>query len=246
MQEAERLGGGPPAEVEERREELEEAIHNSLRTLGEAYLGVKHTQVRAGRRAGSSSRRSWTVCRATWVAVVVVVVVLVVVSGSGWCVSPACPLHLSPPPHPFTNVQAVAALRASPAYLVLDFGAVRGLDATGARTMGMVYSDLMQQGVVLVVAGADHHGIRPLLVAHGLPLPPHPLYWPLELEQPEGVLLTGSGHGSVGGGGGGSSPPLSLALEQAWEEGRGPLDVCGEEGHPPSCLEFASLEEGLR
>ncbi|KAL4859503.1 putative vacuolar membrane protein [Chlorella vulgaris] len=185
QEEAERLGGGPPAEVEERREELEEAIHNSLRTLGEAYLGVKHTQ-------------------------------------------------------------AVAALRASPAYLVLDFGAVRGLDATGARTMGMVYSDLMQQGVVLVVTGADHHGIRSLLVAHGLPLPPHPLYWPLELEQPEGVLLTGSGHGSVGGGGGGSSPPLSLALEQAWEEGRGPLDVCGEEGHPPSCLEFASLEEGLR
>jgi hypothetical protein len=45
-------------------------------------------------------------------------------------------------------------------------------------------SDLVQHGVVMVVAGADHHGIRPLLLAHGLPLPPSALYWPLELAQP--------------------------------------------------------------
>lgn len=35
--------------------------------------------------------------------------------------------------------QAVAAVSVAPAYLVLDFEHVRGLDATGARTMGVVH-----------------------------------------------------------------------------------------------------------
>ena len=35
--------------------------------------------------------------------------------------------------------QAVAAVSVAPAYLVLDFEHVRGLAATGARTMGVVH-----------------------------------------------------------------------------------------------------------
>jgi SulP family sulfate permease len=78
----------------------------------------------------------------------------------------------------------VAALAAAPAYLLLDFSGVRGLDATGARTMGTLYAELAQQGVTLVLAGASHHKMRPLLAAHGLPLSPAPYRWPPELAGP--------------------------------------------------------------
>lgn len=91
--------------------------------------------------------------------------------------------------------QAAAALAAAPAYLVLDLGSVRGLDATGARTMGVVHMDLAQHGVVLVVTGADHQGIRPLLLAHGVPLPPQPMHWPPEPAQ---AHAAGAGVGRVG------------------------------------------------
>lgn len=112
QEEAERLGGRrEPEAAAQEQAELEEAMATSLRTVGERFVGVKHTQ-------------------------------------------------------------AAAALAAAPAYLVLDLGSVRGLDATGARTMGVVHMDLAQHGVVLVVTGADHQGIRPLLLAHGVPLPP--------------------------------------------------------------------------
>jgi hypothetical protein len=66
-QEAERLGGtahaAAAAEDQERQEQQEEeegaakelAIENSLRTVGEAYVGVKHTQVRgSGGRTASA------------------------------------------------------------------------------------------------------------------------------------------------------------------------------------------------
>lgn len=81
VQEAERLGAGGDAgaaAAAKQAEEVEEAIGNSLSSVGEAYTGVKHTQ-------------------------------------------------------------AVAALAAAPAYLVLDLTHLRGLDATGARTMGVVH-----------------------------------------------------------------------------------------------------------
>lgn len=45
-------------------------------------------------------------------------------------------------------------------------------------------SDLAQHGVVLVVTGAGP-SIRPLLLAHGVPLPPALLSWPPEMEAPE-------------------------------------------------------------
>ena len=66
-QEAERLGGtafaAAAAEDQQQREEQAEeeeaakelAIENSLRTVGEAYVGVKHTQVR-GSEAGAQGR----------------------------------------------------------------------------------------------------------------------------------------------------------------------------------------------
>lgn len=51
-----------------------------------------------------------------------------------------CPATPRPPPLPCLQlVQAVAAVSVAPAYLVLDFLHVRGLDATGARTMGVVH-----------------------------------------------------------------------------------------------------------
>lgn len=69
-QEAERLGGtafaaAGAAEDQQRREEQEEeeeaakelAIEHSLRTVGEAYVGVKHTQVRAQRGRGAGGAR---------------------------------------------------------------------------------------------------------------------------------------------------------------------------------------------
>lgn len=45
-------------------------------------------------------------------------------------------------------------------------------------------SDLAQHGVVLVVTGAAP-SMRPLLLAHGVPLPPAPLDWPPEMEAPQ-------------------------------------------------------------
>ena len=167
-----------------------------------------------------------------------------------------------PPCLPREFLQAVAALTAAPAYLVLDFAHVRGLDATGARTMGVVHrhamlllaaaclparlpaclpagcaallslspitapllpahnappsascplslpppcSDLAAQGVVLVVTGADHHEIRPLMLAHGVPLPPQPLHWPPEVppppsqQRPAGAQEGTEGEGQIEG-----------------------------------------------
>ena len=161
-------------------------------------------------------------------------------------------------------------------------------------------SDLAQHGVILVVTAADHHGIRPLLLAHGVPLPPAPMHWPPEMAQPQttggrycavlcnqtvrlaatqaaprragpeagppaprsapaaaNLLLRtspalhlfradvvastrGSQAGSPRRGG-------SLAAEQPWESGQYPDEVFSEEGGQlPSCLEFRTLEEGLR
>lgn len=53
-QEAERLGAGPAAK---QAEEAEEAIGNSLQTMGEAYIGVKHTQV--GGWVGCGMEEGW-------------------------------------------------------------------------------------------------------------------------------------------------------------------------------------------
>lgn len=50
--------------------------------------------------------------------------------------------------------------------------------------LGHRCSDLAQHGVVLVVTGAAP-SIRPLLLAHGVPLPPAPLSWPPEMEAPQ-------------------------------------------------------------
>ena len=46
----------------------------------------------------------------------------------------------------------MAALTAAPAYLVLDFAHVRGLDATGARTMGVVHRQASTAALLLVAA----------------------------------------------------------------------------------------------
>lgn len=56
-QEAERLspmhqGSGPTA-AKSQEDEAEEAIGNSLQTMGERYVGVKHTQVGAKRVFGA-------------------------------------------------------------------------------------------------------------------------------------------------------------------------------------------------
>lgn len=121
--------------------------------------------------------------------------------------------HALPRALPRALPQAVAALTAAPSYLVLDLGSVRGLDATGARTMGVVHMDLAQHGVVLVVTGADHHGIRPLMAAHGVPLPPQPLRWPPEPAQARGA-------GGAGGGGatrrGAAGVPPARAAGLPW------------------------------
>ncbi|KAL4426414.1 hypothetical protein ABPG77_004708 [Micractinium sp. CCAP 211/92] len=123
--------------------------------------------------------------------------------------------------------------------------------------MGVVHMDLAQHGVVLVVTGADHHGIRPLMAAHGVPLPPQPLRWPPEPAQARGADVSPRARGSQGasprsrppsGGGmltGADGSPLeSLAAEQPWESGSYPQE--SEEGLQATCLEFTTLEEGLR
>ncbi|KFM27903.1 Uncharacterized protein C24H6.11c [Auxenochlorella protothecoides] len=56
------------------------------------------------------------------------------------------------------HTQAVAALRAAPRFLVLDFTRVRGMDATGARTFAVLCRDLLALGVTPLLAALDHHG----------------------------------------------------------------------------------------
>ncbi len=127
--------------------------------------------------------------------------------------------------------QAVAALTAAPSYLVLDLGSVRGLDATGARTMGVVHMDLAQHGVVLVVTGADHHGIRPLMAAHGVPLPPQPLRWPPEPAQARGAGGAGGGGATRRGQRGCPRPGLPAC------------PACRAAKVPACCVEMAGLHK---
>lgn len=284
-QEAERLGGSTPcgaAPPAKQAEAAEEALAASLERTGEEYVGVKHTQAsKGGRRGARWPARSGRAGAA----------------GSQGCLegSQLCPgtPPRSPAPRPSMPSQAVAALAVAPAYLVLDLSHVQGLDATGARTMGVVHrwarwggagradwwcvmgraalgtawatvwrkgcssattlthgpcparSDLSQQGVVLVVTGASP-AIRPLLLAHGVPLPPAPLSWPPEVAAPPAAALQPSVRGSLAGspraraaaatGGlpaGMAASTGSLAAEQPWEERRWP----GEgEGEAASCL----------
>lgn len=130
-----------------------------------------------------------------------------------------------------------------------------------ASCPALPHSDLAQHGVVLVVTGA-RPSIRPLLLAHGVPLPPAPLHWPPEVEPPVAAAVQPSVRGSragsprahvanavVAGPPAGTAAPSastgSLAAEQPWEDQHWP--VAGEEElHLSTCLEFGSLEEGLR
>lgn len=138
---------------------------------------------------------------------------------------------------------------------------------------------------MLVVTGADHHGIRPLMLAHAMPLPPQPLHWPPEVQPPRQLQPAGAkGRGRVQAqclqkfvpldgcdcfprtvslptaclafcirmcAGSTGTPSVarsggSLAAEQPWEDGAwvAPSEADSEE--PPTCLEFATLEQGLR
>lgn len=127
MQEAQRLGGEGRAAADPQAA-VEEAVAASLQTMGEAYVGVKHTQV------GGQLGRRHSYCTLTAAPCLV-----------------ACEQRTQVPaalrsrlPSDLTcsasfSLQAVAALSVAPAYLVLDFSHVRGLDATGARTMGVVH-----------------------------------------------------------------------------------------------------------
>lgn len=55
----------------------------------------------------------------------------------------------------------------------------------------------------------------------------------------------GPASGDAAAGGSAGEPPLaSLAAEQPWESGRYPEEQ--EDGLQPSCLEFTTLEQGLR
>lgn len=64
-----------------------------------------------------------------------------VCSGRAWAGAPSSrPLHRSSTlALCVLLLQAVAALAVAPAYLALDLSHVQGLDATGARTMGVVH-----------------------------------------------------------------------------------------------------------
>jgi hypothetical protein len=104
--------------------------------------------------------------------------------------------------------------------------------------------------VVLVLAGLDHHRMRPLLAAHGLPLPAAPLHWPPELAAPPTPAqdspgsVRGSRAGSAQGADALGPQPGSLAAGHAEQEGQGPASL--EEQVAAGCLEFATLEEALR
>ncbi|KAL6781953.1 hypothetical protein ACKKBF_B10080 [Auxenochlorella protothecoides x Auxenochlorella symbiontica] len=107
------------------------------------------------------------------------------------------------------HTQAVAALRAAPRFLVLDFTRVRGMDATGARTFAVLCRDLLALGVTPLLAALDHHGVRPLLAAHGVPMGRRA--WPPEVGAGAGAGGDGAGSESAAGAGGG------------WADAAGPL-----------------------
>ncbi|PRW58874.1 sulfate transporter [Chlorella sorokiniana] len=70
---------------------------------------------------------------------------------------------------------ALFASAAAPRFLLLDLSSVKGIDATAARTLASLLRDLGQLDIAPVVTGATHRpSIRPLLLAHGAPLPPEP------------------------------------------------------------------------
>jgi hypothetical protein len=135
-------------------------------------------------------------------------------------------------------------------YLILDFGLVTGLDATGARTVAGVCRELLRAGIQPIASGLRgssrggmgmgggggvlqraQRGPRDLLLAHGLPL--WPMHWPSEAEE------------------GGASA-------WAWQRAEGALagdqqqQLLGAyQGSPPApppmhCLEFEALQEAAR
>eukprot|EP00887_Chlorella_sp_A99_P005390 scaffold1.g5390.t1 len=155
------------------------------------------------------------------------------------------------------HAAAAAALAAAPKFLVLDFTQaglvdslfdVRGIDATGARTFKGVTRELSLLGITAVIANAGCHGIRELLLAHGVPLHLQVCYnlsWPPAAPPPP----------PAAGGlppGGGSAASLQQGLEGppgANAEAEGGLDLGGGRGSEAGeevVWEFRSLEEGLR
>lgn len=73
----------------------------------------------------------------------------------------------SPSPAPDEARALAAASAASPRFLIVDFSAVRGVDATAARALTALLAGLQGRGVVGVVTGVDDDARR-MLEAHGL------------------------------------------------------------------------------
>lgn len=83
------------------------------------------------------------------------------------------------------RTQVYEALHAAPRFLVLDFTAARGLDATGARTFGVLCRDLLALGVIPLLSCSEHDGIASLLSAHGVDAAR--VKWPPEVRDAAGI-----------------------------------------------------------
>eukprot|EP00887_Chlorella_sp_A99_P004621 scaffold4.g4621.t1 len=141
---------------------------------------------------------------------------------------------------------ALVAAAAAPRFFLLDFTHARGLDATGARTLGVLLRDLQALGITAIVTGADHHAIRQLLRGHGAPLSPAPPPPP----PPPGGLPGGSPARAALGSStfvGVPAPASEAAAEALARQLSQRLSIDGRgAAQGGGCLEFAGLEEALR
>ncbi|GAB4817875.1 hypothetical protein N2152v2_004921 [Parachlorella kessleri] len=144
--------------------------------------------------------------------------------------------------------QAQEALARAPRYMLLDFTHATGLDATGARTFGILCRDLLELGITPLVTGIQEtnaNARRELLEAHGVPLKRK--RWPPPLPSPLGSTEAAAAAAEAGLGGSagdlsGATMAQGAAEAPQWLSSDSEVEQAGEW----RCLEFTTLEEGLR
>jgi hypothetical protein len=94
------------------------------------------------------------------------------------------------PPPPSTPPALAAARAVAPAFLLLDFGRVRGMDATAAASFAALARRCAGAGVTLVVCGLRSKRAARLLSGHGFHLAPAAAGAPPPPPVPGGGALT--------------------------------------------------------